>query len=72
MSATAPWPWQTGPAILDVLRGWRGDEPCQLPDEPASAPNQIRFAAGAWDGILGHHVSGLDEQQEARLVGRLL
>ncbi|MFO0925745.1 MAG: hypothetical protein U0736_01750 [Gemmataceae bacterium] len=66
-----PHPWQTGPSIVDVLRGWDGTTPCDLPDEAADG-DQIRFAAGAWDGILGHHCAGLDEQAEARLIDRLL
>lgn len=66
-----PYPWQTGPSILAVLRAWDGTSPCELPDE-ANEGEQIRFAAGAWDGILGHHCGGLDEQEEARLIDRLL
>jgi hypothetical protein len=65
-------PWNAGPALYEVIRDWDGSSPCELPDEASGDAGQIRFAPGAWDGILGHHVSGLDEQEEARLIARLV
>jgi hypothetical protein len=64
-------PWQNGRPILEVLRGSTGAGAGDLPDESAGG-NQVRFAAGAWDGILSHHVAGVDEQAEAHLVAGLL
>ena len=69
---TLLFPWNAGPALFEVIRGWQSSSPCELPDEATGEAGQIRFAAGAWDGILGHHVSGLDEQEEARLIDRLI
>ena len=66
------FPWNAGPALYEVICGWKEPSPCELPDEITGEAGQIRFAAGAWDGILGHHVSGLDEQEEARLIDRLI
>jgi hypothetical protein len=63
-------PWENGRPILEVLRD-AGPGAGELPDE-AEGGNQVRFAAGAWDGILSHHVAGVDEQAEAHLVAGLL
>lgn len=69
---TSLLPWNAGPALYEVIRGWHGSSSPDLPDEAPGDAGQIRFAPGAWDGILGHHVSGLDEQEEARLIDRLI
>jgi hypothetical protein len=48
-------PWGDAPSIYAFIR----DNPksSELPDEKRD-PNKITFAAGAWDGVMGHHVAG--------------
>lgn len=65
-------PWKEGPSILAVLRSWDGSQPFELPDEPPAAANKLRFASGAWDGILTHHVGKAAEQAEAKVVYAVL
>jgi len=71
MTAT-PYPWQAGPSLLEFLRGWSGEETCDLPDESNQSNLLFSFAPGALDGVLGHHMRGVNEQQEARFVSQLL
>jgi hypothetical protein len=61
-------PWPRGPSIYEHLRahtdattGKLKDSGARLPDEPTDAPNQLRWAAGAKDGVMGHHVGAEDE-----------
>jgi hypothetical protein len=60
-SLTPPW---SGPSLYLHIR----DNPNShdLPDEKQE-PNQIRFAPGAWDGVVGHHLSS----DPAKLTERL-
>lgn len=46
-------PWGNAPSIYTYIR----DNPNahNLPDETPE-PNKIRFAAGAWDGVVSHHM----------------
>ena len=30
---TLLFPWNAGPALYEVIRGWQGSSPCELPDE---------------------------------------
>jgi hypothetical protein len=48
-------PWGNAPSIYSYIR----DNPnsSELPDEKKE-PNQIKFAAGAWDGVISHHMGG--------------
>lgn len=48
-------PWGNAPSIYTYIR----DNPNvhDLPDEKRE-PNKIRFAAGAWDGVVSHHMGG--------------
>jgi hypothetical protein len=68
-----------GPALYDFLRdhldpgGRLTTSDLELPDEPASGNDRIRWAAGAFDGAFGHHGGGGQEAERARsLLGVLL
>jgi hypothetical protein len=61
-------PWGPGPPILRLLHDWDGAEPMELPDEQPAAGDKPRFASGAWDGILTHHMGATGEHEEAKLV----
>jgi hypothetical protein len=61
-------PWPRGTSIYEHLRvhtdattGKLKDSGTRLPDEPTDAPNQLRWAAGALDGVMGHHLEAGDE-----------
>ena len=59
----------TGPSILAFIRGCLADgtdlEDVRLPDEQ-DEPGQLRFASGAWDGVVSHHApAGSDDPAEA-------
>ncbi|NUT04049.1 MAG: hypothetical protein HOV76_11260 [Hamadaea sp.] len=67
-------------AIYDFLRAQIGDgvdlEDVELPDEEHVA-GRVKFAAGAWDGVISHHaggeesaVGGLFAAVEAASTGR--
>lgn len=65
-----PLPWDSGPALLALVRGWDGRAALDLPDEPAP-PGGLRWAAGALDGVATHHM-GVDEAGAAEAAGRLV
>jgi len=71
-AAANPRPWDAGRPILDLLRDWEGTRPLALPDEAARSDDKVRFASGAWDGILTHHMAASGEHDEARHVHRAL
>lgn len=56
-------PWEPGAGILDHLRrhtlqdGRLDDAALALGDEALQEPSRLRWAAGALDGVLGHHES---------------
>ncbi len=64
------YPWQQGPALLDLLREWDGNTDFELPDDRPQEPNRLRFTGGSMEGIVSHWngPSSLDEQAEARAV----
>src|SRR4051794_37093264 len=68
----SPRPWDAGPPILDLVRDWDGTQPLELPDEAAASDDRVRFASGAWDGILPHHMAASGEHDEARHIHRAL
>ncbi|QDO87386.1 hypothetical protein FNH13_02755 [Ornithinimicrobium ciconiae] len=68
-----------GPAIYDVIRarldaaGHLGDSSPVLPDDPAAASSgDIRWAAGARDGVLGHHAARVSQEEKAEEVAGLI
>lgn len=72
-------PWDQGrPAIYDFLRahaaadGSLDGEGLELPDAPANAPGQLRWAAGAEDGVRKRHVKSGDARKEVRSVASAL
>lgn len=67
-----PAPWQPGPPILELIRDWDGHEPLGLPDESPPSADTIRFAPGAQDGILTHHMHPDAERNQAKLVAGIL
>ena len=62
-------PWGDRPAIyehivahIDASTGRLKDSGLELPDEPED-DGQIRWAAGAFDGVMGHHSGGEEEAE---------
>lgn len=57
-------PWGTAPSLYIYIR----DNPNShdLPDEQRD-PNKIRFAPGAWDGVVSHHIGGNPAQHAERV-----
>jgi hypothetical protein len=43
-----------------------------LPDEEPASGDKVRFASGAWDGILTHHMGTSGEHEEAKFVNDAL
>lgn len=61
-------PWPRGTSIYEHLKthtnattGKLEEAGTRLPDEPAEAPDQLRWAPGALDGVMGHHMGGGEE-----------
>ena len=56
-------PWRDAPSLYLHVR----DNPnaTELPDQKRE-PNKIQFAAGAWDGVVSHHMGG-SEKKSARV-----
>ncbi|HEY6252746.1 MAG TPA: hypothetical protein VI685_22545 [Candidatus Angelobacter sp.] len=67
MDKLAP-PWGNAPSIYVHIR----DNPNSpdLPDEKRE-PNKIRFAAGAWDGVVSHHMESSAPAQAAERADKL-
>ena len=61
-------PWGSAPSIYAYVR----DNPNahDLPDEKRE-PNNIRFAAGAWDGVVSHHMAGSGAEKKSTRVDKL-
>ncbi|MBI3924677.1 MAG: hypothetical protein HY319_03980 [Armatimonadetes bacterium] len=61
--------WLTQPSIFEQIRTWDGMSQLEFhsPDESG-----VTFASGAWDGIATHHLAGMDEHEEARVVYALI
>ncbi len=63
-STELPAVWQAGrPSIYSFLRAQpqTGYEDVSLPDEPEDTEDEVRWAPGALDGVLGHHTAKPDE-----------
>ncbi|MEZ0580087.1 hypothetical protein [Nocardioides sp. MH1] len=64
----------TRPSIYEHLRGrldevGRLEDPSLvLPDERAATDDEVRWAPGAMDGVLGHHAGAGDGDQQAQVV----
>jgi hypothetical protein len=78
LSTAAPEPW-TQASIYDFVvmhtdpaTGRVESEGEALPDEPAESETQIRWAAGALDGVLGHHGAREDSEATGQRVANLL
>lgn len=71
-------PWGDRAPILPFVCDWlakgEGGDPPELPDEPASDPEEIRWSAGAMDGVLsyGFGVSEPSARFFKRVGGSLL
>lgn len=63
-------PWEPGPPLLALVRGWDRRAPLDLPDGLTPAGG-LRWAAGALDGVATHHM-GVDEVGAAEAAGRLI
>jgi hypothetical protein len=58
-----PPPWGSEGSIYEHVK-LHGSDP--LPDEaPAQGESKIKWIAGAWDGVLSHHVGSTDAPQRA-------
>jgi len=66
-----PWPWQDRPSILSAIRAWDGRTSLPLPDEPPAA-NRVRYASGALDGIVTHHLGSASARDQADVVSSVL
>lgn len=70
-------PWGESASLYEFVRSSDGEK--KLPDEPVIKPNEIGWAPGAMDGLIGHHF-GVGEQTDineriqrvARAIERLL
>src|SRR5687767_7155339 len=73
-----PMPWDRRPSIYELIRdnldpqtGRLRNVNLDLPDEPP--PNQVRFMAGAMDGIATHHMGrGETGEADARELASLV
>lgn len=73
-------PWGDRPSIYEHVERTIGPKAAgtlkhtgpDLPDEPAEPEGGIRFAAGARDGVFGHHVGGGSAADVARTAHGLL
>jgi hypothetical protein len=72
-------PWDAGGSIFEHLRrhtlpdGKLDDAGLALPDESQHEPSRMRWAAGALDGVLGHHTNrSRDNERVAELARALL
>ncbi len=65
-------PWEQGSPILQRIRDWNGSQPLELPDEEPASVDKVRFASGAWDGILTTHMGASGEHEEAKFVHDVL
>ncbi|TQI78630.1 hypothetical protein FHU10_1332 [Serratia fonticola] len=70
-----PAPWGTDrPAIYHWLATWpNNDEPLPaeaetLPDEPPFDDGQIRWSAGALDGVFGHHMAAAEDESPVEAI----
>lgn len=68
-----------GPVIYDFIRsrldpdGRLEDSSVVLPDDPAAtSPREVRWGAGARDGVLGHHASGVSKEDKAQEIAGLI
>jgi len=67
-------PWGAREPLFELLRAAAdpidGTLPAQLPlpDEAELGPGGVRWAPGALDGVLGHHVGGEDPAPRARAI----
>lgn len=74
------WPPVEGPSIyghllahIDPTTGELRDSGQKLPDESRRFERQgIRLAAGAWDGMVGHHVGKAEKSTQANRIVSLL
>jgi hypothetical protein len=49
-------PWDEGESILALIRAWPADaDALELPDEPPFDPSELRWAAGAVEGLVARH-----------------
>lgn len=72
-------PWPEGESIYERLRrhtlttGKLDDAELTLGDEASQEPSRLRWAAGALDGVLGHHVNrSTDGERVAELAAALV
>lgn len=65
----------SGPPLLDLIRGWDGGDDLALPDDdapPGWNVGDIRFANGAYDGILLNHVAPPERMEIAERTRELV
>ena len=67
----SPWPWQNRAPILAAIRGWDGRTTLQLADEP-EAKGALRYASGALDGIVTHHMGSASARDQSDVVSSVL
>lgn len=66
-------------SLLSLIRGELNgdgclpDPACALPDEKPLAPGEFGWMAGAFDGVISHHMGGAgDERDTARRLARMI
>jgi len=61
-------PWRDAPSLYLHIR----DNPnaTELPDQKRE-PDKIQFAAGAWDGVVSHHMGGSGAEKKSARVDKL-
>lgn len=61
-------PWEGAASIYAYIR----DNPnaTELPDQTRD-PNKIQFAAGAWDGVISHHMGSSGSEKKSARVDKL-
>ena len=73
-----PWP-ESAVSLLSHLRshtdpasGKLSEAGHRLPDEPPDAPDQLRWAPGALDGVMGHHAGCDDDALRVKQLEKAL
>lgn len=71
-------PWDAGGSIFEHLRrhtlpdGKLDEAGAALPDEAQAEPSRLRWAAGALDGVLGHHTNRSTDNERVAELARAL